>query len=547
MTKKTETKGFYSSHSFKLVLVMVSCFLLNYFTFFINSNSNPWQLLYLIPMLIGAFLYNEKGSIIVALVIIFINSPILLQTPFKSSYQLSSFWLLRSFIYLLIAIILGFLSKSIKKLHTKLIEDKLKSNFSGFYNTTKLVRDLEELNEKKQSYDLVFFHIINLDELRKYLDSYVFSKLINNEFSRLEKEFDACRTYSYSSDQYILLIKDNNLDEKVICNLLIHKIHQFVKSNAFDKYPVKFQIKCGIINSYVDNNPKSLIEKVRVTSERGSLDESSIYVFDKTYYEKRQLYYEVSLTLNDAIHNDELYIVYQPIIDIKSKSICSCEALLRWNRGNGKKIAPNIFITVAEQTGLIVKVTKWLIRNTIKNQHNWKLKDASITQSINVSAKELIDDSFQNWFNNILNSNGMSHKDINIEITERVLSSNDERLKENLLLLQDLGCTIEIDDFGIGYNSLKLISTLPINVVKLDKFFIDRITENQTRILIKHLIEAIHELKGVVIAEGVENKQQLEILVQLGCDKIQGFYFSKPLDSEKFCSFCNNFNFSNYI
>ncbi|MDC7238251.1 MAG: EAL domain-containing protein [Sphaerochaetaceae bacterium] len=470
----------------------------------------------------------------------------MLLTRFKLSYQLSSYWIFRSFIYLAIAIILGVLSKAIKKIHIRLIDDSLKSNFSGFYNITKLVSDLEKLNKEKQVYDLVFIHIINIDELRKYLDSNIFSQLINKEFESLQNEFHKSEIYSYSSDQYILVIKDNILDDRGIRNLVNHKIHQFVKSNSFDKYSVKFQIKCGIINSNVDNNPRRLIQKVRITSERGALTETSIYIFDKAYYERRQLYYEVSLSLETAITNDELSIVYQPIIDVNSKSICSCEALLRWDRGNGKKIAPNIFITVAEQTGLIVDVTKWLIRNTIINQQNWKMKEKMITQSINVSAKELIDDSFQNWLNEILKKNEMGYDNFNIEITERVLSTNDKRLKESLFSLQQKGCLIEIDDFGTGYNSLKLISTLPINVVKLDKFFIDNLHETKTKILIEYLIGAIHQLGSVVIAEGVETKQQFDTLVQLGCDKIQGFYFSKPLESDKFCLFCNDFDYSQY-
>jgi EAL domain-containing protein (putative c-di-GMP-specific phosphodiesterase class I) len=174
------------------------------------------------------------------------------------------------------------------------------------------------------------------------------------------------------------------------------------------------------------------------------------------------------------------------------------------------------------------------------------MKEKMITQSINVSAKELIDDSFKNWLNEILKKNEMGYDDFNIEITERVLSTNDKRLKESLVSLQQKGCTIEIDDFGTGYNSLKLISTLPINVVKLDKFFIDNLHETKTKILIEYLIGAIHQLGGVVIAEGVETKQQFDTLVQLECDKIQGFYFSKPLESDKFCLFCNDFDYSQY-
>lgn len=547
MFKIFDNKCRYCSTPFKILLIMFGCFFLNYLAFYINTNSNPWQLLYLIPMLLGAYLFNEKGSLFVAIIIILLNSPLLLLTKFKLSFQLSSHWLIRSFIYLGVSFMLGNLIHKIKTLHSTLIQEKLKSNFSGFYNTTKLVADLNKLNEEESPYDLVFMHIINLDELRKYLDSIVFSQLISQEFKKLQKEFKECEIYSYSSDQYIFLVKGYNLDDKVICNLVNNKIHQFVKSNLFDKYSVKFQIKCGIVNSYIDNHPRRLIEKARITSDRGPLNETSIYIFDKEYYDTRQLYYEVSLSLSKAIENDELYIVYQPIIDIKSQKISSCEALLRWDRGSRKAVSPDIFIKVAEQTGLIIDVSKWLLRNTIINKKQWQLKGVSVIQSINISSKELIDSSFQDWVNNLFTKDSIEYYDFNIEVTERVLSNNDVRLKKSLLLLQEKGCSIEIDDFGTGYNSLKLISTVPIDIVKLDKFFIDNLNDRKTKVLVKYLIAAVHELGGIVIAEGVENKQQFDILVKLNCDKIQGFYFSKPLESEEFCLFYNNFNFSNYM
>lgn len=243
-----------------------------------------------------------------------------------------------------------------------------------------------------------------------------------------------------------------------------------------------------------------------------------------------------------AIKNNEFYLVYQPIINIQENRIDGAEVLLRWDRGVRKPIAPNIFIDVAEKIGLITEISKWVIEKNIIQRNKWSSKGIEINTSINLTAQEITDDSFCEWLRNLIETHHIDRTKIGIEITERVFSTDEKMLKDVLLDIKRKGYYILIDDFGTGYNSLMTIGNIPSDIIKIDKYFIDHIDEIGMKKIVKHTIEGCHEMGKKVVAEGVETKKQVEILEEMGCDKLQGYYFSKPLLPEDFEQFYMNFN-----
>ncbi len=536
-----------SKSAFKILLLMLTCFIINFIVFIINDEFGSLQLLSLIPMLIGAFFLNILGSVLIAIILCFIYSPFLFfSNLYTTNFEIAG-WGIRVVCYLVIGFILGIIFKELKTYHKKLIEEKFRSQFSNFYNLFKLIPDMVKLNEKHDKYILVFLNLLNNDELRKYVEFENLRIFVINEFNKLKNTFNDAHVYSYSFNQYILLIKDKDMDEKKCFNLLSPQIKNSSRSCIVKNYSINFMIKGGIISSSVDcTNPKELIQKARITSEQGNSYELGLNLYKQDYIEERKLYYEIATSLNDAILNNEFFIVYQPIIDLKTRKIDSAEALLRWDRKEKQNISPTIFITIAEETGLIVEITKWIIINVINNYFNFKKQSIDIIQTINISAVELSDFKFSKWVKNIIEEKQVSPSNFNIEITERVISSNSKTLKHTLDLLKKTGCKIEIDDFGTGYNSFKTLGELPTDIIKLDKYFIHRINEKQIYTMIKCLIDLIHKIDGIVIAEGVETKEQFKILENMGCDKIQGFYFSKPLEIKNFYSYYKGFDFSKY-
>lgn len=306
-------------------------------------------------------------------------------------------------------------------------------------------------------------------------------------------------------------------------------------------------IKVGIIEYEGDQiEAKELIYKARTTSDQGSPYESGVFIFNPIHINTRYLQYEIAASLNNAIKNNDFYLVYQPIIDLKKNKVFSCEALLRWDRAKKPNIGPDFFIKVAEESGHIIELTKCVIKNAISDYSEWTNKGYDIKPSINITKNELINDSFLDWVENEIEKNNITRQGIGIEITERVFEEDIFKLNKSLSLLQKKGYLIEIDDFGTGFNSLLVIGNIPIDIIKIDKYFVSRIHESKINTLIKKTIEAIHEIGASVIAEGVETKEQFHTMKELGCDKIQGYYFSKPLLKEQLKEFINNFNITNF-
>lgn len=220
--------------------------------------------------------------------------------------------------------------------------------------------------------------------------------------------------------------------------------------------------------------------------------------------------------------------------------------MLRWDRGDREKVGPDIFIDVAERIGLITKVSIWVVEHSVNQIVEWKKLGLNLKFSINVTSQEILDESFRSWAIEFVKNNNLDERDLSIEITERVFSTDEDKLISILNDLRSQGFSVSIDDFGTGYNSLITIGNIPSDVIKIDKYFMDKIDKMGIRLLVKYIIEASHEIGKVVIAEGVETKAQMELLKSYGCDMIQGYYFSKPLSPEDFLKYYNNFKGEDY-
>jgi diguanylate cyclase (GGDEF)-like protein/PAS domain S-box-containing protein len=228
---------------------------------------------------------------------------------------------------------------------------------------------------------------------------------------------------------------------------------------------------------------------------------------------------------------DELELYYQPIVDGSTNEVVICEALLRWRDGNGQYVMPDVFIPIAEETGLIHPIGEWVIRRACKDlkyihQHiNPKLKFA-----INISPKQLQSSDFFTFVNQQLVNHRISSDMIELEITESVLIHDIGETTKNLNALCNAGFSLSIDDFGTGYSSLGYLQKYPFSTLKIDRSFISQIEENTNNAkLTETMIYMAHGLGMQVVAEGVETKGQLQFLQDRQCELIQGYLFSKPV------------------
>ena len=268
-----------------------------------------------------------------------------------------------------------------------------------------------------------------------------------------------------------------------------------------------------------------------------ALGQANYEVFDKIMHVQVAARLQLETDLQRAIAQKEFIVHYQPIVYLKNLRISGFEALVRWLHPTRGLVSPCDFIPAAEETGLIVPIGWWVMREACRQMQAWQSQFPSaspLTISVNVSSKQFSQPDLINQIQQILQETGLNPCSLTLEITESVLMENTEFIAAKLGQLQALGVQISLDDFGTGYSSLNYLYCLPINTLKIDRSFICNMGTEITKIeLIRAIVALAWNLGIKVVAEGIETKQQMYHLKMLKCDYGQGYVFSKPLDSEK--------------
>lgn len=261
-------------------------------------------------------------------------------------------------------------------------------------------------------------------------------------------------------------------------------------------------------------------------------------IFDKTLNKSNLKKMEMSNCLRDAIANNEFKLYYQPQIEISSGEICGFEALLRWFSPKLGMVPPMSFIRLAEEIGLIVPIGYWVIKQACIFANSLYKNYTDIHISVNISNVQLMQTDFVEKVMEIIAQTQVPPHVIALEITESMMMESFESSIEKLVKLKEFGLHIELDDFGTGYSSLNCLKRLPINVVKIDKSFVDDVTTaRREKEITKVIVDLAHMLGVKVVAEGVETGEQREILSSYNCDMIQGYLISRPIpenEVEKF-------------
>jgi len=235
--------------------------------------------------------------------------------------------------------------------------------------------------------------------------------------------------------------------------------------------------------------------------------------------------------LRRAMERNEFQVHYQPKVELENGSICGVEALLRWRHPDGGAVPPAEFIPVLEDSGLIVPVGEWVVREVCGQIQAWeKAGLAALPVAVNLSARQFLQKDLEITVRRILHDTGIDPSLIQFELTESLLMRNPEAAARTLRRLKDLGIKISVDDFGTGYSSLAYLKRFPIDALKIDRAFIRDVTTSPDDAAITlAIIGLAHSLKLKVIAEGVETEDQLNFLSSHACDEIQGYYFAKPV------------------
>ncbi|MGO9320747.1 MAG: putative bifunctional diguanylate cyclase/phosphodiesterase [Solirubrobacteraceae bacterium] len=241
----------------------------------------------------------------------------------------------------------------------------------------------------------------------------------------------------------------------------------------------------------------------------------------------------LEMDLAEALERQQLFLLYQPTFDLQSETVIGVEALIRWRHPMRGVLAPEKFIPIAEQCGLIVPIGRWVLEEACRQAAIWHGHGHQIGMSVNVSARQLDDDTLIDDVHRALQENAMDPAALTLEVTETALMRDPEATAARLRLLKQLGVRISIDDFGTGYSSLAYLRQFPADALKIDRSFIDGIaTSEGSAALIHTLVQLGKTLDIETLAEGIEDQDQLDTLQREHCDHGQGFLFSRPLDAD---------------
>lgn len=403
---------------------------------------------------------------------------------------------------------------------------------TGFYNRSKCIEDLADKIEEGINFTIF---LLDLDDFKKINDTkgHTYGDKVLRELSNVIKAVtsEVATNYRIGGDEFLVTIP--NLQDSVEISQRMNFVYKELgKSTLEGKIDNKVTISIGIARFPLDGSVvEDLIMKADLAMyEAKRRGKNQFCFFEAKILEDLMDKVEIENQIRYAISNDGFRLLYQPIIAKDSAQIESFEALIRMKNST---IPPGVFIPIAEETGLIQEIGKWVIDESIRQLAEWRKQGYLLKPvAVNISPSQIYNGGLEDYLSNSLRSRDISASLIVLEITESLLLENIDESLGSLNKLRKIGCKISLDDFGTGYSSLSYLTYIPVDKVKLDKSIKDKFLYSGNIEVMKVLIELCHALDLEVVIEGVETSAELKKLLITGSDYFQGYYFAKPIPPE---------------
>ena len=395
----------------------------------------------------------------------------------------------------------------------------------------------------KESFAAVLIDLDGFSPINEGLGHEMGDKLLSEVATRIAMTVRPDDTISrFSADIFAILLDpvDSAAGAIQACERIQRAIEKPIDLGSTT---VDISATAGIVfDQELYNSAEEMVRDADTAIHRAKLDAKGAYViFDNQMYQNALKFIERKSSMQQALNDKVFTVHYQPIVDTLTSKLVSMEALVRWKDPQEGFISPVEFIPIAEQTGLIMPLGEYVLRSVCEQIKVWEKEGFSgFSVAVNLSLRQFETD-LPSIIESIMLETGVSASALSLEITEGIASKNVEQNVQMLQSLRSLGLSISIDDFGTGYSSLAYLKRFPLNTLKIDRSFIQDIESNEDdREITKAIIAMGQNLKLKVLAEGVENVEQLAILKSSGCDYIQGYYFSKPLPPNEVQPFLRN-------
>jgi len=407
---------------------------------------------------------------------------------------------------------------------------------TGLPNRRLMSETLETAIKMSEIYDSKFALVfLDLDDFKQINDTegHTVGDLILKEFSkRLQGSLGAEATITrFGGDEFVIII--HQIDHRLSILKYTQSIQDTLEKPIIIKNKV-YHLNASIGVSYYPEHGKTiddLLSKSDIAMYQAKENgKNKLQFFHSSMMDNMLKKSKVESLLLGAIERGEFLLHYQPQYVQKTLEIRGFEALIRWESSELGFVSPDVLIPILEETGYIIQVGDWVIREACLKIKKWhSLLDYKPTIAVNVSPVQLRDENFAVRVKEIIKETGIDPSYLEIEITESILIDSFDRAKIILQELHAQGINIALDDFGTGYASISYLKKLPIQILKIDRQFIQGIhNNNENRIFASAMIRLAHELKLMVVAEGVESAEHLDYLEYWGCDYLQGYYFAKP-------------------
>ncbi|MDP4164767.1 MAG: EAL domain-containing protein, partial [Bacillota bacterium] len=424
-----------------------------------------------------------------------------------------------------------------KKIEEKITQMAYYDFQTGLPNRMKMTELLDEMikraSKKKRLVAVLFIDIDRFKIINDSLGHSAGDFLLKELAARVQQLLPSGAYLGrFSGDKFTLILTKNVNEEEVLktATMVIEEI-----SNPFFFAQKEFFVTASIGVSLYPKDGKQeqeLFKNADISLNRSKNSGGNrITFFTTEMNEEAMMRLELESYLRKALKKDEFFLCYQPLIDLETGKVYGSEALIRWNHPKLGLVSPADFIPLAEETGLIGEIGNWVLRSASKQNKVWQdkgFRDLSI--AVNVSAYQFQQPNFLDEVKLALAESSLDPQFLTLELTESAMLRNIEYSILTMKALQELGVKVSIDDFGTGYSSLSYLRNLPINTLKIDRSFINNLSIDTTDIaIVKAIITMGHGLSVKVVAEGVETKEQIELLKDLNCHYAQGFYLNRPL------------------
>lgn len=450
-----------------------------------------------------------------------------IKSVFISMYLFTVF----SSIYLLIK----YTKTSIKELEKVALYDSL----TNLPNKLQFKKNLNKIinDSSVESFGVLYIDLDNFKKINDVFGRFTGDRILNIIAKRLKAlEYNEDLFARISGDEFILLIKN--------------KIHRKISQNNIEKLRtsierpiiidgISYEVKASYGYSLYPKDGltgETLIQKSEIAMRKAKVSESDHFKqYNNQMKASIKLFHKIENELEKNIKEGKVELVYQPQIDVETEEIVGFEVLSRFSSGTLGVISPEIFIPLLEENGLIVKYGELMIEKAVEELKVFEsvgLKNYKM--AINISAMQLNQPNFITFLKFILEKYDIKDKSLELEITESLLIKNRKETNTILKEIRSIGINISLDDFGTGYSSLSYLMDLELDQLKIDKSFINQLENDSTKEnILESIINMAHVLSFDVVAEGVENKNQLEIIRSKKCNYVQGYYYYKPLSSKE--------------